>query len=292
MSGARYYSVRRLAPYQGTIQIVEMPGFRAMSADGETWRVQVMSRGARFSTYGTWREDGSGDFIETARTRACVEALRARPRLPFPLADTLELWLLDVHRRLPLALLASTLPERSPLPVADVAWHATFAGDQGFVAVSLARSAASTHAAVPSIPHGDVLDRCIQKEAGVLPRAQWFRRAPDGSGMGLTGCRLDVALIGRQLAAADFPELLLCERWENEREAELVRDYHDWQAPDLLTHTNLRRALRDRLERAACRRPERLYRLRHLLPEVINPHLVKVAMVEAVLRRSASPAVS
>ena len=57
-------------------------------------------------------------------------------------------------------------------------------------------------------------------------------------------------------------------------------------APKLLTHGNLTRATRDRLERAACRQAEALYRVRHLLPEVVNPDILQVAMVEAVIRRS------
>ena len=65
-----------------------------------------------------------------------------------------------------------------------------------------------------------------------------------------------------------------------------MRDYHDWQAPKLLTHGNLTHATRDRLERAACRQAEALYRIRHLLPEVVNPDILQVAMVEAVIRRA------
>lgn len=291
MAEVRYYSVRLLAPYRGTIQVVDLPGFRALSADGETWRVQVLGRGARFSSQGVWRADGSGSFIETERTRACIEALRVRPPLPFPLADSLELWLLDARHRLPLALLGSTLPERSPPPVTKIAWQAAFAEEHDFIAPSLERGALRDARLLP-MPHREVLARCIQKEAGVTPRAQWFRRLPDGGGTGLAGCRLDPALVGRQLAPEDFPELLVREHWENEREAQLVRDYHDWQSPRLLTHTTLRRATRDRLERAACSYPERLYAVRQLLPEILNPDLVKVALVEACLRRSALPAAS
>lgn len=287
----RYYSVRRLSPYRGTIQIVELPGFRALSADGETWRVQVLGRGARFSSQGVWRPDGGGSLIETERTRACIEALRARPQLPFPLADSLELWLLDARAGRPLALLASTLPEHSPPPIAEIGWRTAFAADDDFVAPSLDPHAPRA-TAPPPIPHREVLARCIQKEVGPRPRAQWFRRLSDGSGIGLAGCRLEPGWSGRRLAPEAFPELLLREQWETEREVKLVRDYHDWLSPWLLTHSRLRRATRDRLERAACRYPERLYAVRQLLPEIINHDLVKVALVEACLRRSVLPAAS
>ncbi|HLD13175.1 MAG TPA: hypothetical protein VJB18_00485, partial [Burkholderiales bacterium] len=59
-SDVRYYSLRRLSPYQGTVQVVELPGFRAMSADGITWTVQMPNEGSRFATHALWRADGSG----------------------------------------------------------------------------------------------------------------------------------------------------------------------------------------------------------------------------------------
>jgi hypothetical protein len=132
-----------------------------------------------------------------------------------------------------------------------------------------------------------VLSRCIQKAAGPLERAQWFRREHDGSGTGLHGNRLESAHVGRQLSHEAFPELLLRESWEAGPEQMLVGDYHDWQAPYLLTHTTLPRSTRERLERSACRQAEKLYKVRHFLPEIINRDLLNVAFVEAVIRRSA-----
>ncbi len=278
--GARYYSMRRLSPYQGTVQVVDIPGFRAMSADGERWRVQFLNPRSRFASHGIWRRDGGGTLIDTPRTRAILEALHEQPPLPFPLADTLELWLLDTGDGLPLALLATTLPERSPGRVPHARWHAALTGDPSFVAASLGASASP-------IAHESVLTRCVQKAAGARPTAQWFRRGADGAGEGLPaqGGRGDCA--ARHIDAERFPELLLRHDWPSEAERALVQDYHDWHAPFLLTHTNLKRATRDRLERAACKHAARLYSVRHLLPEILNPELLKVAFVEAVVRRSA-----
>jgi hypothetical protein len=281
MEPARYYSLRRLSPYQGTVQVVECPGFRAMSADGERWRVQFLNQRTRFSTYAVWRDDGQGSLIETARTAPIVQALRARPALPFPLADSLELWLLDARERLPLALLAATLPERTPSRAVTPVWRAALAGDDAFHAPSLGAAGASP------IPHRAVLDRCVQRAAGAQPVAQWFRRTPDGGGVGLDSAGLEARLRGRRLDAADFPELLLRTEWQTEAERNLVHDYHDWHAPQLLTHTGLSPAVRARLERAACRQASRLYRVRNLLPEVLDPEAVRVALVEAVIRQSA-----
>ncbi|MBI5782442.1 MAG: hypothetical protein HZA69_01725, partial [Gammaproteobacteria bacterium] len=181
--------------------------------------------------------------------------------------------------------LASTLGKITPPRSVDTVWHASLAGDDNFVAPSLAPE--NVAASTSHIPHSEVLNRCVQKAAGPLERAQWFRREDDGSGTGLHGRRLDSEHAGRKLGRDAFPELLLREKWEVEQEQNLVSDYHDWQAPNLLTHRNLAHATRDRLERAACRQAEKLYKVRHFLPEIINRDLLNVAFVEAVIRRSA-----
>ncbi len=282
MSAVRYYSMRQLSPYQGTIQIVELPGFRAMSVDGITWQVQTLSPRLRFSVYGVWRADRSS-ILDNEHTHALLEALRNHPPLPFALADRLELWLLDAtEERLPLALLASTLPHLSPPRVAQAVWRPTLDGDASFVAPS--RGARAEHAA-----HRDLLAQCVRAAAGPFARAQWFMRDADGNGVGLTGLRLEQHVHGRRLARDWFPELLVREDWEDAADRDLVCDFHDWQAPRLLTHPDLTPATRERLERAACRQAEQLYAVRALLPEVINTDLVKTALVEALIRRAGRP---
>lgn len=282
MIAPRYYSMRRFSPYQGTVQVVETPGFRAITSDGLTWRVQFLNQKSRLTSHAVWRRDGTGNLADSAHTREFTDAMQNHPPFPFAPADNLELWLLDAREQQPLAILASTLGHINPPRSMNTAWQAMLEGDDGFVAPSL-----SPHGVSAShIPHNDVLSRCVQKAAGPLERAQWFRREEDGSGVGLHGCRLDMPHVGRRLARVAFPELLLREKWEVEREQHLVSDYHDWHAPNLLTHARLARATRDRLERAACRQAEKLYRVRHFLPEIINRDMLNVAFVEAVIRRS------
>lgn len=278
----QFYSLRRLSPYQGTVQVIECPGFRAMSADGVRWRVQFLNQRTRFSSYGVWREDGRGSLIETERTKPIIAALRDRPPLPFKLADRLELWLLDAHERLPLALLASTLPERTPAQATVLQWRTALAGDDTFRAPSLGVTEGVSH-----MPHRSVLDRCVQRAAGPRPQAQWFRRSDDGTGVGLDRTGLDRTLVGRRVGSESFPELLLRQHWDSDQERDLVRDYHEWHACSLLTHTNLTRATRADLERAACRQAGKLYRVRYLLPEIVDGERLEVAMVEAVIRQSA-----
>lgn len=283
MSTVHYYSMRQLSPYQGTVQIVELPGFRAMSIDGGTWQVQALRQPSRFAVYGVWRA-GASQIIDNEHTHALLAALENHPPLPFALADQLELWLLDAtEEHLPLALLASTLPQRSPPRVTQAVWHPTLEGDTSFVAPSL--SAFS----VAALPHRDLIAQRVREAAGPLACAQWFARDADGHGLGRHGLRIGESFIGRHLDADWFPELLVSEDWDAARDRDLVRDFHDWQAPQLLTHPNLSRTTRARLERAACRQAEKLYALRALLPEVIEHDRVQTAFVEAVIRRSARP---
>jgi hypothetical protein len=193
----------------------------------------------------------------------------------------MELWLLDARERLPLALRASTLPERTPSHTTALQWRAALAGDGGFQAPSLGGDGQVSH-----MPHGSVLDRCVQRAAGPWPQAQWFRRTADGGGEGLAGPGRETAFAGRTLGSQCFPELLLRPEWDSERECGLVREYHEWHAASLLTHTDLARPTRAALERAACRQAAKLYRVRYLLPEVVDSELVRVAMVEAVIRQA------
>ncbi len=286
MSQANYYSMRQFSPYQGTAQVVETPGMRAISSDGVSWRVQFLNRRSRLS-HAMWRADGSGNLAESDETREIIQAMQDHPSFPFAAADNLELWLLDAKVQKPLAILASTLDRANPPRAPETVWQAALAGDDSFVALSLASNNPAQAAATSPIPHREVLSRCVQKAAGPLNRTQWFRREADGGGTGLHGNRLDSENLGRKLERDIFPELLLRVEWDSEREKNLVHDYHDWQAPYLLTHCHLTRATRDRLERAACRQAEKLYKVRHFLPEIINSDLLNVAFVEAVIRRSA-----
>lgn len=295
MSEARYYSLRRLSPYLGTVQVIETSGMRALSPDGITWQVQIAhsdasaSRRLRNSVFGTWRADGSGDLIETERTSRFVGVLRDHPRLPFVLADRMELWLLDAETHAPLALLAASLPLRRPPRRVPTRWIAVSAQGAGFVSPSLAVQQAAGLIPESGASHGDLLARVVREAAGEPARAQWFLRDDAGGGEGLVGIHLHASLEGRQLPRSAFPDLIVREHWSSEISADLVRDYHAWLAPFLLTHPDLERAVRERLEAAACRQADKLYRLRYLLPEAVNPERIKVALVEAVLRGATAP---
>jgi hypothetical protein len=116
-----------------------------------------------------------------------------------------------------------------------------------------------------------------------MPAAQWFERHSDGSGTGRSGLRLQDDEEGRTLVAEEFPELLISEDWDNELQRGLVDDYHDWYAASLLAHQNLSTATRERLEKAACKRPKPLLAVYPLIPEILDRDAIDVALVSARL---------
>ncbi|WJW75475.1 hypothetical protein QVG61_13445 [Thiohalobacter sp. IOR34] len=263
---ARYHAIRRFCPYQGVIQIVDCGTAQAYSTDGQHWRIRVRRPGA------------AGD--------ALLEALEQRPPLPFPLADRIELWLLDHSRRQPLALVKSRCNLREMDAVSDPLWRPFLVSQQGFRCQALEEDAQRTPPGARPPRAQDVLERRVNRAARPLPVLQWFERLEDGSGIGHDGLRVDDSLYGRELPAAAFPPLLVREDWEDPLSCALVQDYHAWQAPLLLAHQNLDRDTRQRLETAACQRPEALAANYHMYPEVLDGEALQVALVSARLMQS------
>ena len=281
-----YYSLRQWAPYQGTVQVVEIPGFRAVSRDGRQWQIQVRNEGIRFFTYGTWCADGSGNLIAIERTQPLVNAMENLPALPFPAIDSLELWLLDQKDKMPMALLRSMPDTRRPFVATSLRWQPAITWGTEFISSSFLN-----HAEIGEdqhVTHDQLLERFVSAEAGAFPAAQWFRRQPDGSGIGLDASGPLSGINGRELAADAFPELLVRESWEDEMFTAMIDDYHAWQAPELLTHSSLSTPARDRLEHSARESAQRIYRLRNVLPQIVNQELMQAAFVEAMIRQTAA----
>lgn len=300
-AGPRYYGLRRLNPFLGSLQVAEVPGARGISPDGSRWQIELLSETAvrqplwadigpasaerRFFTYGVWSARAGlkrlpvnpilGDPSGHPALASLLAALEAMPRLPFPTADRLELWLLDRARRLPLALvlaLTSAAPPTMPFPPA---WRSArpqpAAGDAGDG---------------PAPPPPEQVEHLVNAAAGSPALAQWFLRDALGDGRGLAGFQLDPGLPGRSLPREAFPELLLREEWARAEDREGVAALLAWQAPLLLTLPDLSRPARARLEPLAVRRPLTLYRQRRLLPEVLDRPLVEAALVRAVIQTS------
>lgn len=279
----QYYSVRQLNPYRGATQVVDMGDARAYSFDGLRWQIRCRNQFGQHWTLGVWSSEESHLAVDTEATRALIDALTKRPELPFRCDDTLELWLLDKKERRPLALLRSARESETPPAVADQEWRAFMLEDNTFSAPSLLEIDAKRSQKAWPVRHRDVLERLINNAARPLPAVQWFRRGAAGDGVGLSGMRLEPELHERQLTRAEFPELIVRERWENAADRLLVQEYHDWNAALLLTHCNISTPARTRLERAACTQPDKLLHIFRLIPQFIDRDPIELALVQARL---------
>jgi len=285
----RYYSLRRLSPYEGMLQVIDAVDATAYSFDGRRWHVRCRNQFGHFRTIGVWSE-GTSDSDSIARCRDAKildTAMRARPSLPFPQDDHFELWLLDKENARPLALLSSRQQIAGLGTPQDLNWLAFPLEDSRFIAPSLAAIDAARPSGSRPPPHRNVLERQVNQAARPLAAVQWFERHADGSGTGLKGARLSETLISRHLAASDFPELLILEGWDDPAQRRLAQEYHDWNAARLLTLQNLSPPTRRRLELAACRQPETLSRVHQLIPVFIDPDAIKIALVAARLLEAA-----
>lgn len=259
-----YYSVRRLNPYMGVIQVIDVGFARAYSTDGEHWRIRSLSEEER--------ERAGDDHLLTAPSEGSAElqqALRWRPPLPFPSGDRYELWLLHRDTGMPLALLRSERWLHNTRVECAPTWRPLFAADRGLSS------------------GGEDLERLIDFASRPKPAAQWFERQPEGERSGLGGLRVPENLLGRTLPAAAFPELLCEERWSEPGERAQVEAFHEWNAARLLAHQDLSATTRARLERAAFQRPETLLEHFRMFPQVLDHEAMQVALVAARLVHSA-----
>ena len=278
-----YYGVRRLGPYLGVIQVIDVGDACAYSSNGQTWRVRQQTASGHFRWGVTQVSDADVDQVRIVNADKLVEALQNRPPVPFPIRDRYELWLLDKHTRRPLALLRTRYKAREMEEVSDPHWRPFLMTDTEFVSPTLQQREQRQPQRGWPTPHRDQLERQVNVASRPLPAAQWFERNADGSGIGRQGLRVEADEVGRTLSSDDFPELLISSEWDDEVQRGLVEDYHNWYAALLLAHQNLSRQTRERLEQAACRRPQSLLAAYALIPEIIDQEAVEVALVSAKL---------
>jgi hypothetical protein len=278
-----YYGVRRLGPYLGVIQVIDVGDACAYSTNGQTWRVRQQTASGHFRWGVTQLSDENVDQVRIVNADNLVQALQKRPPVPFPIRDRFELWLLDKKTRKPLALLRTRYKAREMEEVNDPHWRPFLMTDTDFVSPTLREKEQRQPQRGWPTPHRDQLERQVNVASRPLPAAQWFERSGDGCGIGHQGLRLDEGEVGRRLDNGDFPELLISTDWADEVQRGLVDDYHNWYAAWLLAHQNLTRATRERLEKAACRRPQTLLTSYPLIPEIIDQEAIEVALVSAKL---------
>lgn len=286
----RYFAYRRLNPYRGVVQVVEVEGAAAHSHDGQTWHLRADDGYGWMRPTGIWVE-GQGLQAGTLRQHAAVlAALEQRPPVPFTLTDHLELWLLGKVSGLPLALLDARSEAAWPSPGSGgldvMQWHPFVSTYTGFRSSALSDDGGGGDD--PSA-HQNYLAHQVNQAARPLLAAQWFRRRADGSGEGLHGQRLLAEWEARQLPAEVFPELLLRPEGNNQLEQSVIKDYHMWLAALLLLLPRVSDTTRRWLETAACQRPQELAKVHRLLPKRLDEAAIQAALVAARLEQTARP---
>ena len=296
------YAQRLLNPFRGVMHTIRYESAEAVTLDGVQWDIYVsddtllvglqVNRWTQITDirYGSWSlEKGlkrgplypSDDFMRMEEMGAMVyeHLTRVHRQVPFVLKDQYELWLLDAMRR-PLALLASAIAETGLDLDQSLEWRAGYTAAEHFSSIVMREFDSVTE------PAADYLTRYINRCAGNKPIAQWFRRAPDGSGVGLACIGSGGAFEGRHVVAADFSLLLLAASGHDALHTQLIADFHAWQAPWLLSLTQLDSDTRRQLEQHARQQALVIEKYHRLYPKIIDENGINAALVEAVMRRS------
>jgi hypothetical protein len=296
------FSLRRLNPFNGILQVYTTDTARALSSTGIKWEVQILSdspqglwanipfAGRQFYTFGIWsraeglRQVPLNPLFNTREMLQAAEQIIERllpnlDSLPFPFADPYELWLLDEYSARPVALLDSAR-NRQELEARDVRrWIAAERGDFRFVSAHLSARGLPLNDGYNPRVHASMLEALVRRRGGQNHHRGWFLKQADGEPIPLT--RRDP-----EPASDGFPQLPITLEWENDDDLALIEDYLAWKAPQLLLLPDLPRALRERLERLAVKHAEQIERFWRLYPEIHNKPLLNRARVEAKIRSS------
>jgi hypothetical protein len=298
------YAQRLLNPYRGTMHTIKYEAAEAVTLDGVHWDIYVSNdtllqgleanRWTQITDirFGAWSAQTglkrgpiypSDDFLLMEEMGAIVYQYltQVHHKVPFPPRDHFELWLLDADGQ-PLALLNSVVEEQDIDLEAPIEWRAGYIARDHFI--SDARTDTKS-------PASEQLARCVNTRAGPQPLAQWFRREPDGAGIGLQVVGGAGSLVGRHLQAAAFPPLLLATNWMDATHKRLAADFHAWQAPWLLALPHIDTTLRGELEQHARHQAEVVEKLHRLYPAIVDQKTIKAALVEAVICRAQPTAV-
>lgn len=303
------YAKRLLNPFRGVAQIVETDRARAVSTDGINWRVQLRSEIYKtpwqelansqqqegYFMYGVWsRQDGLAripvhptlyqEHVEQAMQDLLFCLTDASHHIPFALADTTELWLMDAAGTIPIALLASALPGDTLATPDPLDWYASENAETHFTSTAFAQEQARS--TIRSRTQ-DLLHRCLKRRCLQPYNALWVERLADGSGRILCNHKMHTQRRDEVIAPARFPDCLLNEDWQEQDIRQLVSDYLQWQAP-LLLLLPLGMPRRRQLEHAAQQRPIAVYTYHHLYPALADQTLLNKILVEAVLRKAAA----
>ncbi|MBT2970716.1 MAG: hypothetical protein KME56_14235 [Candidatus Thiodiazotropha sp. (ex Ctena orbiculata)] len=296
----RRFSIRRLNPFNGVLQVFSGESARALSGNGAVWEIQVLSdtpqglwanipfSGKEFYTFGRWSPDTGLQQVPVnplfnvrdmiASAEQLIAALSAAVEtLPFPPADPYELWLLDEQKLTPVALLASCQNSDQLDQAVNAKWIAAERGDFSFVSANLLQRGLANNDGYNPRVHASILEATVRGRGGQRHRRAWFRRCADGSHTPCEPAQDDID-------PCAFPRLPITETWEDEEDRRLVADYIAWRAPQLLQLHGLHPETRQRLEQIAVSQSETVERLWRLYPEIHNKDLLNRARVEAKIR--------
>lgn len=297
------YSQRMLNPFRGIVSYISYRSADAVTADGSHWDIYVSNaallegldtgRRPQISDirYGSWSaRQGlkrgpllpSDDFLqmEAMGTRVYEHLLEISDRVPFPLQDHYELWLLDAEGH-PLALLDSALEESGIDARQSLEWRPGQDCRRTFTS-RVAQRLIANHDTPGAVT--DYLTMYINSRTADTASAQLFRRNADGSGDGLRGINLPDPQARRSLPASEFPVHLLDMQRHDALHAQLVHDFICWQAPWQLLLPGMDAAERGEFEQHARVQPLKLAHQYRLYPDIIDRALIDAARVEARLR--------
>jgi hypothetical protein len=272
---ARFYSRRRVSPFLGVMQVIEVCDGRALSVDGRHWELQLLSLEQipervwgnigprpgkrRWFIYGKCSRPDAVRRLPVSREirnpdkhpalALLLEALAVRPRLPFPAADSHEAWLCDADGE-PLALLATACDEAERDGRKPGSWSCLPTTDRDFTSRS---SLAQRH----NSSAVQALNELVNN--------------------GVRGARL------RWLQGEGLPALPWRSSWPVPEQQQLVDDYTAYVSPYLLTLPQLDDGLREKLEQLAVQQLDLIEFVFPLLPVVLDAGRMEVARVKARL---------
>lgn len=286
-----YYAIRRVNPFLGVLQIIDTIDGRASSTNGLSWEIQLRivappawgslnsdSPSVEFYRYGLWSaetglvswpmsviRDASNTKGQCERLITCLE--KHISKLPFPLQDNRELWLLDEEKKLPLALLATLRSgELAPRP------------EPRYWSGCLGKNGAASQGRFPQI---EALETQVKHRAGFNLDKRWFTRSNNSEFYS------DVT--GNQIPASAFPPLLLSIEWPDTSERDRASSYLQWIAPALLTLPELSDDLRTELESQLSARAVCIEHQWRLYPKILDQEKINASRIQSKLLASNQP---
>jgi hypothetical protein len=286
----RAFSLRRLNPFNGLLQVLQTSSARALSDTGLRWEIQVLSdrpqglwanipfSGKRYYTFGYWGSDTGlrqvainplfnvKDMIISAR-QIIAHLETAVTQLPFAQADSHELWSTHRESGQPLALLNSAPLAEGLKILQKPCWKAMDDNSRDELQGSLLLSNLET--LENSVTH------CIRQA-----RQTVCHRSPENDS---STSLLDTISLTSKL---EFPELPVTQDCLKSNDIDLLTEYIKWKSPQLLQLAGLSPATREMLEAYAVQQPEKIERYWRLYPEIHNKTLLNSARVKAKICKS------